>query len=834
MSVNLPPIPAGSELLPAAPDRRSVQHYDRGTGLGPAAPAEEGGSSAMVTRMVAALQRYQWLIYVCIVLGAVGGFVATRFIDPRYQVNATVVNTASDPSRGALGANSVSTNEYMRDLLKSFTIIDPVVLQLSLYMRPDKAADSLLLADFAIDTAKPCPGADKSRKGCYTPGDYTFKAAAGRYTLTDRLGFIHEAGTVGDSVGRLAGFAWVPPASMLGTKERTVKFTVMTSREASVDILKRLQVDIRENSRIITLGLQGTAAQRPAATLNAMLQRFVDVADTLKRRELIASAQSIQAQLQSAQDKLQSTERQLEDYRVKVISQPSEASVVVPTPNLGGTMTSASGFGVVRDPAFTTFEATKVEFENIHRDRTQLEDILRQVKAGTTQAPANAVLSVPSVRDPGANSLRSAVLQLDSAETALRNARLVLRDSNPDVQRQQRLIAQLRPVVPQQLELFIASLRARETRLQSQLTDATRQLEQIPQRTIQQGALQREQAVAAEQYTSLRAAFARANLAQLSAVNDVKVLDWAVTPLEPTNNTAPRIIGMALAAGLGLGLLLALLLDRLDRRFRYPDQIKTELGLEVLGVVPVIDQSGRTPSPERVAQIVESFRSIRMNVRYAAGGSPNVALAITSPGPGDGKSLIASNLALSFAEGGWRTVLVDADTRRGALNATFDVPSSPGLVEYLEGTSLLSEVLVPTHHDNLTLVPCGTRHRRAPELIATPRFQQFVAALAAEYDVVLIDTPPLGAGTDAYAVGTACGNVALVMRSNRTDLRMAKAKLAIVDQLPISVIGAIMNEVKTDSAIYQYYSYDSEYLLAEEAPALTSGSTEVARSNHRG
>ena len=183
-------------------------------------------------------------------------------------------------------------------------------------------------------------------------------------------------------------------------------------------------------------------------------------------------------------------------------------------------------------------------------------------------------------------------------------------------------------------------------------------------------------------------------------------------PSQPSTNTAPRLIGLGLIAGIVIGVLGAFLLDRLDSRFRYPEQAKEDLGLDVLGVVPVVDQNGRQ-SAEAVAQIVEAFRSIRMNVRYASGGHSGIALGVTSPGPGDGKSLIASNLALSFAEGGWRTVLIDADTRRGQLHTTFDVPGTPGLVEYLEGTSLLSEVLLPTPHDNLTLIPCGTRHRRA-------------------------------------------------------------------------------------------------------------------------
>ena len=234
-------------------------------------------------------------------------------------------------------------------------------------------------------------------------------------------------------------------------------------------------------------------------------------------------------------------------------------------------------------------------------------------------------------------------------------------------------------------------------------------------------------------------------------------------------------------------------------------------------VVPVIDQT-RRQSPERVAQIVEAFRSIRMNVRYACMPGTRVTLTVTSPGPNDGKSLVASNLALSFAEGGWRTVLIDGDLRRGQINTTFDLPSTPGLVEYLEGTSPLSEVLYQTNHESLHLLPSGTRHRRGPELLAAPRMQALVAQLSRDYDAVLIDSPPLGAGTDAYALGTATGNLAIGLRGGMTDLKMAQAKLHVLDNLPVRVIGAVLNGIETEGQ-YQYYSYDPEYAMIEESPA---------------
>jgi tyrosine-protein kinase Etk/Wzc len=322
--------------------------------------------------------------------------------------------------------------------------------------------------------------------------------------------------------------------------------------------------------------------------------------------------------------------------------------------------------------------------------------------------------------------------------------------------------------------------------------------------------------MSAAMYQSLNLKAAEAKLADAATVPDVSILDPAVAPLRPTKNTAPALILGGLAAGLGLGLLLAISLDQVDKRFRYPEQATDDLGLFVLGVVPVVAGKGKKSRSELAAQVVEAFRTIRMNVRYAADPSRPLALTITSPGPNDGKSLISSNLALSFAEAGARTLLIDGDIRRGELATTFGISSKPGLVEYLDGTALIAEVLQPVEaHPNLTLMAGGARRRKAPELLATPRLSQLINQMAAEYDVVIVDSPPLGAGFDAYALATSTGNMALVLRAGVTDCKMAQAKMAVVDTLPVRVMGAVLNGIKLTGA-YQYYSYYQEYAAQDE------------------
>jgi polysaccharide biosynthesis transport protein len=779
----------------------------------PADGASEGSGGVEFGRVLTALGRYKWLILVIAALGTVSGVVATRFIEPEYRVASTILLTGEQGSRASVAAGPIRVEQQFDpqgwiDLLRSFAIADSVVMKLALYVEPSDAEETPIFRDFALNP---------QARG-FAPGDYTLKVSGPRYTLRDKTGIVNESGIIGDSIGRTAGFGWRPAKSVFGG-DRTIKFKVKTPRETSVEIVnKRLVVGLARGSNIIILQLTGTAQQKPAETLNAWGDQFVRIATDLKTGRISQFSKILNTQRSDAAERLTAAERALQSFRVEAITKPSEGTPVRP---------GNDGLELRRDPVLESYFQQKLIAGNVRRDRERLERVAAEVTP--TNTPVEALLSVATVAsDPIAGPLRTSLEEYMRRESDLRIRRQVYTDSEPTIMKPR--IAELQALqarIPVQLAEVLAQVKLREAGLEQVITSSERDLQGIPSRTINEEALRREVANASALYTSLQQRYAEAELSEKSTIPDVRVLDAAVMPLGPTSNTVPKIIAAAAAGSVVLGLGLALLLDRLDRRFRYPNQATKELGLEILGVVPVIDQT-RRQSPERVAQIVEAFRSIRMNVRYACMPGARVALTITSPGPNDGKSLVASNLALSFAEGGWRTLIVDGDLRRGSLNTTFDLPQAPGLVEYLEGTSLLSEILHPTSHENLTILPSGTRHRRGPELLATPRMHDLMATLGHDFDAIIVDSPPLGAGTDAYALGTTTANIAVVLRSGTTDLRMAQAKLRVLDNLPVRVIGAVLNEIDTEGA-YQYYSYDPEYAMVEEseaAPQLTAAAGE--------
>jgi Mrp family chromosome partitioning ATPase len=184
-------------------------------------------------------------------------------------------------------------------------------------------------------------------------------------------------------------------------------------------------------------------------------------------------------------------------------------------------------------------------------------------------------------------------------------------------------------------------------------------------------------------------------------------------------DTRVRAMMLAVIGSLGLAILCVIVLDRIDSRFRYPEQVTHGLGLSILGAVPQARKRKGGPNPEETTQMVESFRELQLNVRTIFKGGP-VVLAVTSPGPGDGKTFTTSNLALTFAEGGHRTLLIDGDVRRGTQNAVFSLPRKPGLTDYLAGRATREEVIHRTTYAGLDVLPCGTRMQDGRALRCAP------------------------------------------------------------------------------------------------------------------
>jgi capsular exopolysaccharide synthesis family protein len=365
--------------------------------------------------------------------------------------------------------------------------------------------------------------------------------------------------------------------------------------------------------------------------------------------------------------------------------------------------------------------------------------------------------------------------------------------------------------IPRVVSGLMDELTTRELEMQSLVDAAAAELEAIPPRTIEEGRLSRRVATTENLYNEIRGRVETARLAAASSIPDVRILDRAAVPNRPTNDQRMPLAAMFLFGPLGAAMGLAILLDRMDARFRYASDVSQQMGLEILGSIPRIESARGQRGVINAAQALEAFRELRIHVGFAYGSAGPIILAITSPSEGEGKSLISSNLAVAFSEVGRRTLLVDGDTRRGDAHRLLGRDRSPGLIDYLrERTG--EDIIQSTDHPNLDFIGSGSRGVSTPELLASPRMAYFMGTLKRTYDVIIVDCPPLASGGDPLILGSLTGNLAVVIRTGSTEKALAQAKLEQLSRLPIRILGAILNYVsKMDSYHYYYGSYLPSY-----------------------
>ena len=756
-----------------------------------------------------AMRRYRWLMLAVLLVAIAGGVVATRFVEPVYDVTSTIWVQAETPMSqraGAFKADELLTSSAWVELLKSTRVADAVVRDLNLYIRPASSGDSVALRGFTI--------AERFAAGRY---DLTIDRDQKRWSLAAQGGTAVDSGAATDSIGRRLGFKWMlPTEAFTGGGTKKVRFTVSTPRETAVSYINRLTANLPQGSSFLTMTMHDADPQGTARTMNAWMHEYERVAAQLKKQNVVEYSNILAGQLSTAERSLHDAENQLEAFRVQTITKPGEPGTPI-----------APGVAATTDPAIKNYFTQKFDYDDLKHDREALEKILSNPSDSVS---VEAALLIPSVsQSPSAKALRDAFDQLNKARADLAAARQAFTDEYATVKDLRANIDQLQTqTIPRLAQSLLTQLKEREQQYAQRISVESVDLQAIPARTIEEMRLRRQVEVQAQIYGTIKTTFTQAQLSEASTTPDVRILDTAIAPLSPSKNTVPKVMAMALLAGVGGAIALALLLDMMDKRIRYPEQVTNDLGLSIAAAIPKFPRGTvNTRSPEQIAHLVEAFRSLRMHVRHA--GATPITVAISSPQPGDGKSFVSANLAMSFADAGYRTILVDGDTRRGMAHEVFGLSMENGLTDYLAGVADTSQIIRPTSHERLAFTPCGRRRPNGPELLTSAALPRLVAELRNRYDVVLFDTPPLNAGIDAYAIGSATSNMVVVLRAGKTERRLAAAKLLLADRLPINIMGAVLNAVQLDGE-FQYYGYASGYDYSDDMSESPSGSKALQKT----
>src|ERR1700726_152989 len=280
---------------------------------------------------------------------------------------------------------------------------------------------------------------------------------------------------------------------------------------------------------------------------------------------------------------------------------------------------------------------------------------------------------------------------------------------------------------------------------------------------------------------------------------------------EPPNFPArPRVVlNLALGAlvGLMIGLGLAFFIEYLDTSVKTMEDVENLLGLPVLAIIPkniklLHREAGDTPD-------AEAYRILRTNIEFNRKNPEANTISLVSGGPGEGKSTTIANLAFVCAQGGYSTLIVDADLRRPVQHTLFDLSNEIGLTNYLATGMPLEKVILPTAVKNLSILPSGVLPADAVGILNSQRMSDTIAELKVRYDIVFFDSPPILGVSDASVLASEVDETIIVVQHRR----FPRAMLTRVKQAIISVggtlLGVVLNNV--DLKHDQNYSYYTNY-----------------------
>ena len=352
--------------------------------------------------------------------------------------------------------------------------------------------------------------------------------------------------------------------------------------------------------------------------------------------------------------------------------------------------------------------------------------------------------------------------------------------------------------------------RANEKAVEKTLAQAKSEIQDLNRKEYQLNVLERDVATNRQLYDLFLGRFKETSAASDLQNTIGRVIDPAIPSFAPFAPNKTKAVQMASVIGLALGILLALLIERLDNTIKTSGEVEAKLGLPVLATLPII--TGKVRPERHFAEnthsiFAEAIRTARTGILLSAIDEPHKAIVITSSVPGEGKTTFAVNLALAFAQTK-RVILVDADMRRASIGKVFGKESTaPGLSNLVSGTSPAQDCMFRVDQSELYVLPAGVIPPNPLELLLSKRFEDTLHKLMGMFDVVIIDSPPVQLVSDAMVIARRCTGLVYVVKADDVPYQVARNGIKRIRQSLVNIIGVALNQLDFERADRYYGEY---------------------------
>ena len=617
---------------------------------------------------------------------------------------------------------------------------------------------------------------------------------------------------------------------------------------------KALSIEPVRDTDVIKIKVKAPSPQEAAFLANKVAEVYQNLDREFSRGEISQVVTFLRDQLQKKEESLRAAEEALrkfqQDEGIVALSQETQEMV-----------------------------KQLVEFESLYQeavtDRKTYEKRLEYLKSQLGELRRTLETDLADISHPLILELRQKIAE---SEAKLVNFKAQgIPESYPDFKKENERLASLKrtlteetkkvllarypvhdPLKPYQeilekiitAETEVEALQAKEDALKKIVDQHLLKLDTLPEKSLKLARLERAKKLNENLYMMMKEKYEESRITRAGQIGKIRIVDPAVPPEFPISPKKKLNLILATLVGLGLGIGVVFFLEYLDNSVRTVEDVE-RLQLPLLGSIPDIEpekQNGlwralpkKKGSEDEVGRLAtrlvthlkpkspysEAYRSLRTQIQYARSEKPVQTILVSSPGPGEGKSTSVTNLAITMAQMGSKTILIDSDLRRPVLHSLFDLKRDVGLSNYLVGRAEIEEVIRPTSVDNLYLISCGILPPNPSELLGSKRMQELIQQLKNEYDYVLFDSPPLIAVTDAVVMAPWVDGVVLVLRSGKTDRDAAVRAFELLRNVKANVLGTLLNDVLPSYMYGSYYYYYYYYYYSSE-----DGKTKKRKKKH--
>ena len=648
---------------------------------------------------------------------------------------------------------------------------------------------------------------------------------------------VNSADNIETQVSLIKGYPVLEEvARRLGKLPQTASGETLRESRAYQATLDNLAGKVRASrvpsTSIIEIAVTSPNAREAKELANTIAEVYRDYNKTNRNARVTEARKFIEAQLREVEARVKRAEEEVWAFRDanRIIAPGAESTVLL-----------------------SLFTQVRGDIERARQQRIELEGM--QARLARNGATSDERIYIDAT-NPNLAKLASAQSELMLERT---NLALEVTERHPRLQAIDDRLREIRAEMRREITAQIAALRNREDILNRQMGDLLAKNREVPATELSLARLQRDAKVNDDLLTLLKTRHQEALIKESEGVEEVSIVRPAAEPTTPAGTKMLNTVLVGGLLGFFLGVVLAFVRETLDTSIGTIEDVESYLGVRVLGIVPHIDPREtmqrlieRRPAlaamdPDALqshallithfdpkSPVAEAYRTLRTNIQFERIERGGKVLVVTSPTLQEGKTTTIVNLALTMAQNGQKTLLVGANMRRPSIHRFFGIEREPGLSDILVGNAQwrdcvrgvadilmgrfeMEDVMAAPGLDNLHIIEAGPIPPNPSELLSTQAMTDFLSAVAAEYDIVLVDTPPILPVTDSAIVAGKADGVLLVYQAGKVGRLVLKRAKTHLESARAEVWGVVLNDLQTEVSGYTYTHYYTHY-YGEETP----------------